>query len=62
MSQRDISKAFDALLSNLPDLVLDTPEADTVLGNFIARAIADDCIPPKYITIAKEKIETDHAR
>lgn len=39
---------FDLLLSNLPDLILDTPEAPTILGNFIARAVADDCIPPIY--------------
>lgn len=38
------------LLSNLPDLILDTPEAPTLLGNFIARSVADDCIPPKYVT------------
>lgn len=41
---------FDILLSNLSDLILDTPEATTLLGNFIARAVADDCIPPKYVT------------
>lgn len=37
------------LLNNLPDLMLDTPEAAIILGNFIARAIADDCIPPVYV-------------
>lgn len=37
------------LLNNLPDLILDTPEATTMLANFIARAIADDCIPPVYV-------------
>lgn len=38
------------LLINLPDLKLDIPEAPIWLGNFIARAVADDCIPPKYVT------------
>jgi len=40
---------------------LDTPEAPTILGNFIARAVADDCIPPKYVT--KPEIEglNEHA-
>lgn len=37
------------LLNNLPDLILDTPDATTMLANFIARAIADDCIPPVYV-------------
>lgn len=41
---------YDLLLTNLPDLILDTPEAPTLLGNFIARSVADDCIPPKYVT------------
>lgn len=41
---------FDHLLENLPDLILDTPDAAVLLGNFIARAVADDCIPPKYVT------------
>lgn len=41
---------YDSLLTNLPDLILDTPEAPTLLGNFIARSVADDCVPPKYVT------------
>lgn len=43
------STAFDELLRNLPDLVLDTPDAATVLANFLARAVADDCLPPRYV-------------
>merc|ERR1712241_914676 len=41
--------AFDFLLRQLSDLILDTPEAPTVIGNFMARCIADDCIPPKFL-------------
>lgn len=37
------------LLSNLPDLILDAPVAPIILGSFIARAVADDCIPPVYV-------------
>lgn len=50
------------LLANLPDLILDTPEAPTMLGNFIARAIADDCIPPVY-AMAHENLDNlnEHA-
>ncbi|KAG8231239.1 hypothetical protein J437_LFUL005913 [Ladona fulva] len=62
VSQKDIAKAFDALLKNLPDLILDTPEASTILGNFIARAIADDCLPPKFVNSYREKVECEHAR
>lgn len=53
--------AFDILLKNLPDLILDTPDAPTLLGNFLARAIADDCLPPKIIEIYRGKVENDHA-
>ena len=51
ISQRDIGKAFDYLLRQLTDLILDTPDAATILGNFMARCIADDCIPPKVKNI-----------
>lgn len=52
--QADIERAFDVLLKMLPDLMLDTPNADELLGNFIARAVADDCIPPIYVKRTKE--------
>lgn len=45
----DYERGFDMLLANLPDLILDTPDAPHLLGNFIARAVADDCLPPKYV-------------
>ncbi|KAG8198265.1 hypothetical protein JTE90_021522 [Oedothorax gibbosus] len=60
--REDIAAGFDRLLENLPDLVLDTPDAPTVLGNFIARAVADDCLPPKYVQTYKGKVECVHAR
>lgn len=58
---KDIAKGFDMLLNNLPDLILDTPDAVTILGNFIARAVADDCIPPKYVTSPELKSPNEHA-
>ncbi|KAF8790665.1 Programmed cell death protein 4 like protein [Argiope bruennichi] len=60
--QEDIAAGFDQLLIDLPDLVLDTPDAATVLGNFIARAVADDCLPPKFVQNYKGKVECEHAR
>lgn len=57
LAEPDFEKGFQLLLKSLPDLVLDTPDATTVLGNFIARAVADDCIPPKYVQLNLE--ETD---
>ncbi|KAL3278458.1 hypothetical protein HHI36_013779 [Cryptolaemus montrouzieri] len=55
----DIIKALENLLANLDDLTLDIPDAPTILGNFIARAIADDCIPPKFIANTKEKTDNE---
>ncbi|SPP78097.1 programmed cell death protein 4 [Drosophila guanche] len=54
---KDIEKGFNILLSNLPDLILDTPEAPIMLGNFMARAIADDCIPPKFVAKPEETLQ-----
>jgi len=62
ISQRDIGKAFDHLLHQLPDLILDAPDAAEVLGNFLARAIADDCIPPKFLHSYKGHVETSEAK
>uniref|UniRef100_D3TLD2 Programmed cell death protein 4 n=1 Tax=Glossina morsitans morsitans TaxID=37546 RepID=D3TLD2_GLOMM len=59
---KDIEKGFEMLLANLPDLILDTPEAATILGNFLARAVADDCLPPKFVTKPSEHGElSEHA-
>lgn len=58
----DFISAFQMLLTNLPDLILDTPDAPTVLGNFLARAMADACMPPKTLQIFKEKIDNEYAR
>lgn len=49
------------LLEELNELSLDTPDAAEVLGNFMARAVADDCIPPAYITNIPEMAEA-HAK
>ena len=61
ISQRDIGKAFDFLLRQLSDLILDTPEAPTVIGNFMARCIADDCIPPKFLHSYKGHVKEPEA-
>lgn len=54
---KDIQRGFDNLINTLPDLVLDSPEAPKVLGMFMARAVADDCLPPKYIQAYKGSID-----
>ncbi|XP_078063900.1 programmed cell death protein 4-like [Mustelus asterias] len=58
----DVAKAFDRMLKDLPDLILDTPEAAQVLGQFIARAVADDVLPSNFLEGYKGKVDCDHAR
>jgi programmed cell death protein 4 len=50
------------LLRNLPDLVLDTPEAPTILGNFIARSVADDTLAPRFLHNYQGKVECELAK
>ena len=54
--------ALDQLLRNLPDLVLDTPEAPTILGNFIARSVADDTLAPRFLHNYQGKVECELAK
>jgi programmed cell death protein 4 len=54
--------AFDVLLGNLTDLILDAPDAPTILGNFIARAVADDCLPVGAVHAMKGVAKNDHAK
>ncbi|VVD03925.1 unnamed protein product [Leptidea sinapis] len=35
--------------------MLDTPDAPVMLSNFIARCVADDCLPPSFVTGARDR-------
>ncbi|XP_033017053.1 programmed cell death protein 4-like [Lacerta agilis] len=62
MSSEDIAAAFDRTLSDLPDLILDTPEAPQMLGQFIARAVADHALPLDFLERYKGRVDCEHAR
>jgi len=47
--EQDLELGFQALLNAIDELKLDTPDAAQVLGQFMARCIADDCLNPSYI-------------
>lgn len=49
LSAEDVMRGFEVLLTEVADLKIDTPGAEDVLGRFLARAVADDCLPPVYI-------------
>lgn len=54
VNEQDFELGYQALMNSLPDLRLDTPDASVVLGQFMARSVADDCLRPCYI---KEHLE-----
>ncbi|CAL8103149.1 unnamed protein product [Orchesella dallaii] len=62
VTSEDMAKGFKILLENLPDLILDAPDASTILGNFIARAVADDCISVSVVHGWKEGAPNEHAK
>ena len=42
-------EAFDDLLWNIHEYCIDVPPAGELLAKFMARAVADDCLAPKYL-------------
>ncbi|XP_078587277.1 programmed cell death protein 4-like isoform X4 [Branchiostoma floridae x Branchiostoma japonicum] len=62
LNQQEMATAFDSILDDLADLTLDTPDAPHVVGSFIARAVADDVLPPKYVTDYKGSGESTQTR
>ncbi|KAG5844953.1 programmed cell death protein 4-like isoform X2 [Anguilla anguilla] len=62
LTETEMARAFDKMLKDLPDLILDTPEAPQMLGQFIARAIADHVLPMGFLDHYKGKVDCDHAR
>lgn len=61
-NHQNIADGFDSVLRSLSELTLDAPEAPTIVGQFIARAVADDCLPPKFVSSYKGKVDCPHAR
>ncbi|XP_037546243.1 programmed cell death protein 4b [Nematolebias whitei] len=62
LSRGDMESSFDKLLRDLPDLVLDTPGAPQLVGQFIARAVSDQILSKSYIDGYKGKVDCEYAR
>uniref|UniRef100_A0A1A8KU13 Programmed cell death protein 4 n=1 Tax=Nothobranchius kuhntae TaxID=321403 RepID=A0A1A8KU13_NOTKU len=62
LSHSDMESSFDKLLRDLPDLVLDTPGAPQLVGQFIARAVSDQILSKSYIDGYKGKVDCEYAR
>jgi len=50
LSEEQMQDGFLRLVWRLPDLVLDTPDAATLLAVFAARAISDDSLSPDFLS------------
>lgn len=62
LSEQDIVKGFEDLLKRIVDLRLDTPDAPNLIGQFIARCIADDCLAPKFVSSYTGKIDNEYLK
>uniref|UniRef100_A0A493TGE7 Programmed cell death protein 4 n=1 Tax=Anas platyrhynchos platyrhynchos TaxID=8840 RepID=A0A493TGE7_ANAPP len=62
VSKTDVEKSFDKLLKDLPELVLDSPRAPQLVGQFIARAVGDGILSSTYIDGYKGTVDCIQAR
>ncbi|XP_060097651.1 programmed cell death protein 4 isoform X2 [Heteronotia binoei] len=62
VNKNDVEKSFDRLLRDLPELVLDTPRAPQLVGQFIARAVGDGILCGSYIDGYKGTVDCAQAR
>jgi len=53
ISVNDLSLGFQMAIDSLEDISLDVPNAPELLSKFIARAVFDEVIPPKFLKHAK---------
>ncbi|XP_051870629.1 programmed cell death protein 4-like [Pristis pectinata] len=58
----DAARAFDQLLRDLPDLILDTPEAPQMVGQFVARAMADHVLSADFLDGYKGRVDCEQTR
>lgn len=50
LKEEEVELGFQVLMNTLSDLTLDTPDAPVILGQFMARAIADDILTPSFVS------------
>jgi programmed cell death protein 4 len=50
LSVDDMAQGFERVFQLADDLELDTPQAKDFISRFLARAVADECIPPSFLT------------
>lgn len=53
LNQAHVQQGFLLVLNDLGELVIDFPKASEFVARFIARAMSDDILPPKFIELQK---------
>ncbi|THD24813.1 Programmed cell death protein 4 [Fasciola hepatica] len=53
LNQAQVQQGFLMVLNELGELTIDFPKASEHVGRFIARAMADDILPPRFIEFQK---------
>ncbi|CAM9227575.1 unnamed protein product [Choristocarpus tenellus] len=49
LSSREVCKGFERLFEMIDDIQLDAPNARTLVASFLARAVADEILPPSVL-------------
>lgn len=50
LSDGEMEIGFDQLLDSLEDLEIDIPDAKSMIGTFLARAMVDEVLPPAFLS------------
>lgn len=50
LADPDMEAGFELLLDSLDDLCIDCPDAKSMVGSFLARAVVDEVLPPAFLS------------
>jgi programmed cell death protein 4 len=50
LTDKDVTDGFLHLLEDTDDLTIDAPDAKSVVGTFLARAVVDEVLPPAFLS------------
>ncbi|VDO54235.1 unnamed protein product [Schistosoma margrebowiei] len=53
LNHAHIQQGFQLVFSEIGDLIIDVPKVPEYIGRFIARAVTDDILPPKFIELQR---------
>lgn len=50
-----MAEGFGLLLESLMDLIIDAPDAKSIVGAFLARAVVDEVLPPAFLSKQRDR-------